>query len=525
MSRDQYEVLQLIGTGSFGSVSKIKRKSDGHVMVWKEINFGRMSEKEKTQLVSEVNIIRELRNPFIVKYHDRIVHKASTKLYIIMEYCGGGDLENVIKRCRRERTNIDEGLIWRVLAQSVLALKDCHRRVENNVKKPILHRDLKPGNILLDNDKNIKMADFGLAKELSSKSQLAKTNLGTPYYMAPEIINEKDYDEKADIWSLGCLIYQLAALKPPFDGANAYKLGMNINAGRYSRIPNKYSQELMNVIARMLQLQPRKRPSVEELEVAPGISNAMRSARNIVNIYNQQQSLNIRNKELKVKEAAVLTKEAELKKLEAYLNDKQKALTKWQHRLEAQSQTLHNPTASDQDMEAITEGLKAAQVTIQRRRSYDGVLDNDQKSDIKELEQRANVPPPVPQEVEVSVGVKHRVHSSTATAVMHSNRRNAPPPPPRPVKQQDNTIGNVVKAVKEVPQEKENRGKENIQREGSIMSNRPSLNLAQMKRRSQAALHNAVSKAQTNIYGHGQQMSPEVENKKLRVLRDISVNK
>ena len=281
----------------------------------------------------------------------------------------------------------------------------------------------------------------------------------------------------------------------------------------------------MNVIARMLQLQPRKRPSVEELEVAPGISNAMRSARNIVNIYNQQQSLNIRSKELKVKEAAVLTKEAELKKLEAYLNDKQKALKKWQHRLEVQSQTLHNPTASDQDMEAITEGLKAAQVTIQRRRSYDGVLDNDQKSDIKELEQRANVPPPVPQEVEVSVGVKHRVHSSTATAVMHSNRRNAPPPPPRPLKQQDNTIGNVVKAVKEVPQEKENRGKENIQREGSIMSNRPSLNLAQMKRRSQAALHNAVSKAQTNIYGHGQQMSPEVENKKLRVLRDISVNK
>lgn len=84
MSKDQYEVLETIGTGSFGTVCKLKRKSDGKILVWKDINFGKMSEKEKTQLVAEVNILRELRNPFIVRYHDRIVDKPSTRCQYMM---------------------------------------------------------------------------------------------------------------------------------------------------------------------------------------------------------------------------------------------------------------------------------------------------------------------------------------------------------------------------------------------------------------------------------------------------------
>lgn len=281
-TKDQYEVLDALGTGSFGTVSRIRRKADGKVLVWKEINFGRMSEKEKTQLVAEVNILRELRNPFVVRYHDRIVDKPHTRLYIIMEHCPGGDLGRVIKRARQNRTHIEEAFIWKIFAQVVLALKECHRRVENGECKPILHRDLKPANILLDSDQNIKMADFGLAKELSSQSKLAQTNVGTPFYMAPEIINERDYDEKSDIWSLGCLLYELAALKPPFDATNAVSLAAKINHGKFLRIPAKYSDNLYEAIRLMLQVDPRKRPRVEDLESLPALQSALTTARSLL---------------------------------------------------------------------------------------------------------------------------------------------------------------------------------------------------------------------------------------------------
>lgn len=163
-----------------------------------------------------MNILRELRNPFIVRYYDRIVDKKTTRLYIVMEHCAGGDLGKIIKKCKRDRcivycncivgkriscrVNLDEGLIWKIFSQIVVALKVCHRRMENGECRPILHRDLKPANIMLDQNENLKIGDFGLAKELSSGSRLAKTNVGTPFYMSPELINGKQYDERSDIW-------------------------------------------------------------------------------------------------------------------------------------------------------------------------------------------------------------------------------------------------------------------------------------------------------------------------------------
>jgi len=288
-SKEQYDILEVLGTGTFGTVSRIRLKgvppSTKNDLVWKEINFGRMCDKEKAQIVSEVNILRDLRCPFIVKYHDRIVDKLTKKLYIVMEYCPGGDLSQVIKKCKKDRVNLDETVIWRVFAQAVIALKCCHRRKDNNECKPVIHRDLKPANILLDQHQNIKIADFGLAKELNGISILASTNVGTPYYMAPEIINEKGYDERCDIWSLGCLIYELAALRPPFEATNAVSLAMKVNTGKFPRIPSKYSDSLFDSIKMMLQLDPKARPRIEDLESLPGLSVAMTNAKALLAEY------------------------------------------------------------------------------------------------------------------------------------------------------------------------------------------------------------------------------------------------
>ena len=98
------------------------------MLVWKELNYGVMSEKEKQQIVSEVNILRELNHSNIVKYHDRIIDKQRAKIYIIMEFCDGGDLQQLIRRCRKTQDSIGEDFIWKVLSQTVSALYHCHRR-------------------------------------------------------------------------------------------------------------------------------------------------------------------------------------------------------------------------------------------------------------------------------------------------------------------------------------------------------------------------------------------------------------
>lgn len=112
---EKYEWLSEIGKGSFGSVSKVQRRKDGKILVWKELNYGRMSEKEKQMLVSEVNILRELNHPHIVRYHDRIIDSSHSKIFIVMEHCEGGDISTLIRSSRKEKKYLPEDLIWSIL--------------------------------------------------------------------------------------------------------------------------------------------------------------------------------------------------------------------------------------------------------------------------------------------------------------------------------------------------------------------------------------------------------------------------
>lgn len=308
---DNYVVQEVIGSGSFGTVSKVKRKTDGKLLVWKELNYGKMSEKEKQMLVSEVNILRELRHPNVVRYYDRIINRETTKIYIVMEHCENGDVSQLIKKCRRERTFVDESRIWSICYQIVLALYECHRR-----KERILHRDLKPANIFLDAHNNVKLGDFGLARVLGQESMFAYTNVGTPFYMSPEQINELAYNEKSDIWALGCVLFELAALTPPFEASNQLALAVKIKAGRVARIPERFSDDLNRAVRQMLQVEQAKRPTIEELLGVPQIAIRVRERK----LAQQTSSLRKREEELQRREAALDLREKQLAAKEAELS-------------------------------------------------------------------------------------------------------------------------------------------------------------------------------------------------------------
>uniref|UniRef100_A0A3P9NN01 Serine/threonine-protein kinase Nek2 n=2 Tax=Poecilia reticulata TaxID=8081 RepID=A0A3P9NN01_POERE len=334
---EDYEVLYTIGSGSYGRCQKIRRNSDGKILVWKELDYGTMAESEKQMLVSEVNLLRELKHPNIVRYYDRIIDRTNTTLYIVMEYCEGGDLASLISRCIKERRYLEEQFILRVMAQLTLALKECHSRSDG--RATVLHRDLKPANIFLDIKQNVKLGDFGLARILNHDTSFAKTFVGTPYYMSPEQINRMSYNEKSDIWSLGCLLYELCALSPPFTAYNQKELAEKIREGKFRRIPFRYSEELNTLLGRMLNLKDYLRPSVESILQSSLLSDSVAEEQRKVQARAHRKSAGSDCAAQKPTEAIAVSV-AELKLREQALRDREQALKDREERLEKREQEL-----------------------------------------------------------------------------------------------------------------------------------------------------------------------------------------
>ncbi|XP_037541477.1 serine/threonine-protein kinase Nek2 [Nematolebias whitei] len=333
---EDYEVLYTIGSGSYGRCQKIRRKSDDKILVWKELDYGTMAESEKQMLVSEVNLLRELKHPNIVRYYDRIIDRTNATLYIVMEFCEGGDLSCLINRCIKERRYLEERFILRVMAQLTLALKECHRRSDG--RATVLHRDLKPANIFLDVKQNVKLGDFGLARILNHDTSFAKTFVGTPYYMSPEQINRMSYNEKSDIWSLGCLLYELCALSPPFTAYNQKELAEKIREGRFRRIPYRYSEELNSLLSKMLNLKDYLRPSVESILQSSLLSDMVAEEQRRAQVRAQRRSPDSDCPPHKSPEPS--PPGAELRLREQVLRDREQALKDREQRLERREQEL-----------------------------------------------------------------------------------------------------------------------------------------------------------------------------------------
>ncbi|XP_029458654.1 serine/threonine-protein kinase Nek5 isoform X2 [Rhinatrema bivittatum] len=256
---DNYDIIKMIGEGAFGKAFLAKRKSDDNQCVIKEINLTKMPSKEKEASRKEVTLLAKMKHPNIVTFYTSFEEK--NKLCIVMEYCDGGDLMRRINLQRGLLFDEDQILGWFV--QISLGLKHIHDR-------KVLHRDIKAQNIFLSSNGMLaKLGDFGIARVLNNTMELARTCVGTPYYLSPEICENRPYNNKTDIWSLGCILYELCSLKHPFEAKSLRQLILKICQGHYAAVPPKYSYDLRALISQLFKITPRDRPSINSILKKP----------------------------------------------------------------------------------------------------------------------------------------------------------------------------------------------------------------------------------------------------------------
>ncbi|XP_051026003.1 serine/threonine-protein kinase Nek1 [Acomys russatus] len=251
---EKYVRLQKIGEGSFGKAVLVKSTEDSRHYVIKEINISRMSSKERQESRREVAVLANMKHPNIVQYKESFEENGS--LYIVMDYCEGGDLFKRINAQKGTLFHEDQILDWFV--QICLALKHVHDR-------KILHRDIKSQNIFLTKDGTVQLGDFGIARVLNSTVELARTCIGTPYYLSPEICENKPYNNKSDIWALGCVLYELCTLKHAFEAGNMKNLVLKIISGSFPPVSVHYSYDLRSLLSQLFKRNPRDRPSVNSI--------------------------------------------------------------------------------------------------------------------------------------------------------------------------------------------------------------------------------------------------------------------
>ncbi|XP_042324392.1 serine/threonine-protein kinase Nek1 isoform X6 [Sceloporus undulatus] len=251
---DKYIKVQKIGEGSFGKAILVKSKENGKQYVIKEINISKMSNKEREESRREVAVLANMKHPNIVLYRESFEEGGC--LYIVMDYCEGGDLFKKINAQKGVLFSEDQIMDWFV--QLCLALKHVHDR-------KILHRDIKSQNIFLTKDGTIQLGDFGIARVLNSTVELARTCIGTPYYLSPEICENKPYNNKSDIWALGCVLYEMCTLKHAFEAGNMKNLVLKIISGSFPPVSVHYSHELRSLISQLFKRNPRDRPSVNSI--------------------------------------------------------------------------------------------------------------------------------------------------------------------------------------------------------------------------------------------------------------------
>lgn len=251
-----FKILDVLGEGAYSTVYKVMRLADERVFALKQIQFSGMSERDQKNAVAELRVYCSVNHPNVLKLETCWFE--FDELCLILEWADAGDVKQLIDKTKESRKQIAESEIWRIFIQAAGGLGELHRL-------GIAHRDIKPANIFLFKDGQVKIADFNVSKARRKKNEMLTTQTGTPLYASPEVWDNQQYSFAADVWSLGCVVHEMATLSPPFDGQSLDNLYEAVQQAYPKPLKSPYSERLGPILHKMLKKDPLQRVNCQRL--------------------------------------------------------------------------------------------------------------------------------------------------------------------------------------------------------------------------------------------------------------------